>query len=151
MATGTKGRRFTSVDRILQKGVTRFHIEAFRLSGGRLGGRIANMPVLLLHTTGRKTGQPRTTILTYTEDDEDIVLVASNGGTPRHPTWYLNLEANPEVEVDLGGKKEKRTARTATTQEKKRLWPGITETYKGYAGYQKKTDRDIPVVILERQ
>lgn len=132
----------------LFKGVTAAHEALYKLSGGRIGGKIAGMPVLVLTTTGRKSGQKRETVLTYMKDGDDVLIVASKGGHPQHPAWYLNLTANPEVEVLRGSKKEKRIARTASAEEKARLWPIVTKTYSGYAGYQERTDRDIPVVIL---
>lgn len=132
------------------KVVTGLHQALIRLTGGRIGGRMMNMPVLLLTTTGRKTGQQRTTPLTYFTDGDDIVVIASKGGAPRHPAWYLNLVANPKVEIAYGTTTETRTARTATPEEKARLWPVITGTFKGYEGYQQRTERDIPVVILKR-
>jgi deazaflavin-dependent oxidoreductase (nitroreductase family) len=106
--------------------------------------------VLLLHTTGRRSGLERTTPLMYTSDGDDIVLVASNGGSRLHPTWYLNLSADPSVRVERKGPAEAWTARTATREEKERLWPGIVDAYKGYAAYERRTDRDIPLVILEK-
>lgn len=130
------------------KGVTALHETMYRVSGGRIGGSVMGMPVLILTTIGRKSGQKRNTMLTYFVDGDDVVLIASKGGHPRHPLWYLNLSANPEVEVLRGRTKEARAARTATDEEKARLWPIITAKYKGYADYQEKTDRDIPVVIL---
>jgi deazaflavin-dependent oxidoreductase (nitroreductase family) len=143
-------RNFGTVERAVQKVVTKGHEVVVKATGGRVGGRIAGMDVLVLHTVGRKSGLPRTTPLTYMNDDENLILVASNGGARNHPTWFLNLTAEPNVEVERKGKKEKWTARRATKEEKERLWPKITSTYKGYASYQKRTDRDIPVVILER-
>lgn len=132
------------------RALTTFHERLYRISGGRLGGRIAGMPVLLLSTTGRKTGRRRTTPLTYTTDGDRVVLVASYGGDDHHPDWYLNLTAHPLVEVEREGRVEQLVARTATAEEKARLWPGIVDTYKGYADYQRKTERDIPLVILSR-
>jgi len=149
MPDGKNPRRFGTIERFVQKGVTNLHLGIFRATKGRVLGRMVGMPVLLLNTIGRKSGEKRTTVLTYTTDGDDVLLVASNGGVKRHPAWYLNLEANPEVEIELGKSVETRRARTATPDEKEKLWPGIVENYKGYAGYQKRTDRDIPVVILE--
>ena len=108
------------------------------------------MPVIDLTTTGRKSGQPRTSILTVpVAEDGRLVLVASRGGDDRHPAWYLNLRDNPEVTVtDRAGARPMR-ARVASAEEKAELWPRITGSYKGYARYQERTDRDIPVVILE--
>jgi deazaflavin-dependent oxidoreductase (nitroreductase family) len=131
------------------KAVTTLHETLYRVSGGMIGGRMAGMPVLLLTTTGRKSGQPRTTPLTYIPDGDDIVVVASKGGAPQHPAWFLNLSAHPEVDVVQGRQNRKMTARQATPEEKARLWPVVTDTYKGYAGYQERTDRDIPLVILK--
>jgi deazaflavin-dependent oxidoreductase (nitroreductase family) len=130
------------------RAVTNFHELAYRSTGGALGGRVSGMPVLLLTTTGRKTGRRRTTPLTYFEEGDDLVLVASYGGAPRHPSWYLNLSANPEVEVMRGRRTQRMRTRTATSEEKAKLWPRITSTYRGYASYQEKTTRDIPLVIL---
>jgi deazaflavin-dependent oxidoreductase (nitroreductase family) len=103
-----------------------------------------------LHHVGRKSGRPRTTLLTAPMCDEDrIVLVASKGGHPQHPDWYRNLVAKPDVEIVVGGRRRTVRARTATPQEKAELWPRIVAAYRGYASYQRSTDRDIPVVILE--
>jgi deazaflavin-dependent oxidoreductase (nitroreductase family) len=132
----------------LFKWVTAGHIAAYRASGGRLGGRLMRMPVLLLTTTGRKSGLKRTTPLTYLAEGDDIVLVASKGGHPQHPAWYLNLTAHSEVEVEQGSKRRTMTARTASPEERAELWPKVTELYSGYAGYQERTDRQIPLVIL---
>lgn len=124
------------------------HRNLFEATKGRLGGTVAGMPALILETTGRKSGQPRSTMLTApVEDDGDIVLVASKGGDDRHPAWYLNLQANPEVRITMGGRTFPAVARDATDEEKAELWPRIVEGYKGYAGYRERTDRDIPVVI----
>lgn len=124
------------------------HRNLFEATKGRLGGTVAGMPALILETTGRKSGQPRSTMLTApVEDGGDIVLVASKGGDDRHPAWYLNLQANPEVTITMGGRTFPAVARDATAEEKAELWPRIVEGYKGYAGYRERTDRDIPVVI----
>ena len=133
----------------LAKTVNVVHESLFKATNGRLGGRIAGMPALILTTTGRKSGKRRTTMLTAPIVDGDtVVLVASYGGDDREPTWSLNLRANPEVEITMDGKVRPMTARIATTEEKAELWPRVTSTYKGYAGYQTKTARDIPLVIL---
>lgn len=128
--------------------VTAVHEAVFRLSGGRLGNRIAGMPVLILTTTGHRSGQPRTTPLTYFELDGNVVVVASYGGDDRHPQWYRNLVANPAVTIERGNGKEHLTARTASADEKAKWWPTVTSTYQGYAGYQRRTTRDIPLVAL---
>lgn len=133
---------------LIAKMVTTVHVGVFRMSGGRVGGRVAGMPVMLLTTTGRRSGQPRTTPLTYFELDGQVVIVASYGGDDRHPQWYQNLLRNPTVTIERGNGKERRTARTASADEKAKWWPTITSTYQGYAGYQRRTTRDIPLVAL---
>ena len=132
------------------KAVTRLHEAVFRASNGKLLGRGAGMPVLMLTTTGRKSGQPRTTMLTTPLRDGDaIMLVASNGGDDRHPAWLLNLRENPAVEVTMDGHTTPMTAHVADVDEKARLWPRIVADHAHYGSYQTKTDRDIPVVVLE--
>lgn len=121
------------------------------ISGGRMGWDVGNMPVLELTTTGRKSGKPRSVMLTSPiQEGESIVIVASRGGDDVHPAWYLNLVANPRVQVKFkGGPTLAMTARTATAEERARLWPIVEQRYKGYAGYQQRTDREIPLVFLE--
>lgn len=132
------------------RAVTGLHKTLFTATNGRVLGRLAGMPVLVLITTGRKSGHRRSTMLTApVQKGDSIVLVASFGGDDRHPTWFLNLRDNPEVEAVMDGRRRPMLARVATDEEKSALWPEITESYRGYAGYQKKTDRDIPVVILD--
>ena len=111
-------------------------------------GTLVGMPVLLLTTTGRKTGKQRTTPLTFLHDGADLVLIASNGGADRPPDWWLNLQHNPRAVVQVGRGKSTVTARTASADERARLWPVITAAYAGYAKYQQKTIRQIPVVLL---
>ena len=120
------------------------------LSGGRLGNSLGRMPVVELHTIGRRSGKRRSVMLTApVRDGARVVLVASKGGDDRHPDWYRNLVAHPEVEVTIDGKTVPMVARTASDEEKAELWPRIVAVYKGYAGYQSRTDRDIPVVICD--
>ena len=126
------------------------HKAALAVTGGRLGKQVMGMPAVLVHTTGRKSGQRRSVMLTTPIHEPDrLVLVASKGGDDRHPDWYHNIVAQPEIEVTEDGVTRPMLARTATAAEKAELWPQITAAYKGYAGYQKRTDRDIPVVICE--
>lgn len=126
-----------------------FHRTVFNTTKGRLLGKLGGMPVVMLTTKGRKSGKPRTTMLTSPVQEGDaLVLVASYGGDDRHPTWFLNLRDEPQVEVVMGGHRLQMTARAATPEEKADLWPRVTAAYGGYAGYQKKTERDIPLVIL---
>lgn len=132
------------------KGLSAIHRAIYSASGGRIGTRIAGMPVLMLTTVGRKSGKPRTSPLTYFEDDGAIVLVASYGGRPHNPDWFENLMAAGEGEVAIGLERRRMTARRATTDERRRLWPRIVETYDGYAKYQAKTEREIPLAVLIR-
>lgn len=125
------------------------HLFWYRLSGGLIGGSFAGNPILLLTTTGRKSGRRRTMPLLYLRDGENMVLAASNGGNDRHPAWYLNLQSNPEAEVQAGRATMRVRARTAGPEERARLWPRFIEAYSGYAGYEKSTSREIPVVILQ--
>jgi deazaflavin-dependent oxidoreductase (nitroreductase family) len=131
------------------KGLSALHRAIYSASGGRVGRRIAGMPVLLLTTTGRKSGKRRTSPLTYFEDDGAIVLVGSYGGRPHNPDWFENLMAAGEGEVTIGRDIRRVQARRATADERARLWPRIVETYDGYAKYQAKTAREIPLAILK--
>ena len=127
------------------------HVALYRLSGGRLGTRAFGNSILLLTVKGRKTGKQRTTPLLYFRDDDNLLVVASKGGHPKHPEWYNNLVASPEVMVQIGHEKLPMRAATATEDEKSRLWPEIVRAYKGYGEYQRKTTRNIPVVILKKR
>ena len=126
------------------------HRAVLNASGGRLLASFGPIPVVELHTLGRSTGKRRTTMLTAPIHDRSrFVLIASKGGSDRNPQWYLNLVANPDVELTVHGRTQKMRARTADAAEKARLWPEVVAAYKGYEGYQQKTSRDIPVVICE--
>ncbi|NMH98865.1 nitroreductase family deazaflavin-dependent oxidoreductase [Pseudonocardia acidicola] len=127
------------------------HIKQYDESGGTEGHEWNGVPTLLLTVTGRRTGTPRRTALIYGEDDGNYVIVASKGGAPDHPVWYLNLQADPDVEIQVGPQKLAAKARTADADEKARLWPKMAEIWPAYDEYATKTDRDIPVVILEPQ
>ena len=137
----------------LLKVFTRGHRTLAMVSGGgRLGGTTAGLPIVRLTTIGRKSGKPRTVMLaTPIREDRRYIVVASKGGDDRHPDWYLNLVANPDVVVEpVGGDGPiDMVARTATPAEKAELWPRIATGEDGYAAYQRKTERDIPVVICE--
>jgi deazaflavin-dependent oxidoreductase (nitroreductase family) len=134
----------------IAKAVNALHRTMFSLSGGVVGGRVAGMPVVMLTTTGRRSGKKRTTMLTSpVADDSRVVLVASYGGDPRHPTWFLNLRDNPDVEIMMKGRRGPMRARVASPDEKNELWPKVVQRYKGYGQYQTRTTRDIPLVILE--
>ena len=136
-------------NRMVTRCVTGVHKFWYRLSGGRIGGRFGKVPVLLLTTKGRKSGREWTTPLSYLKDDGRLVVIASFGGSDKHPAWYLNLRANPRARVQVRGEVISVTAETASPEEKARLWPLITDMYGGYEGYQRRTTRDIPVVILK--
>lgn len=127
---------------------TQVHALLYRVSGGRAFGSYAGAPVLLLHHLGRKSGAERRSPLLYMRDGDDFVIVASMGGSEVHPAWYLNLEAHPDTAIEVDGETIAVEARTASSEEKARLWPRIVETYDGYETYQKRTSRDIPVLIL---
>lgn len=122
----------------------------YRLSRGRLMGKMSGLPVLLLVTTGRKSGKRRTAPLLYVEDGDAFVVIASFGGQPEHPAWYLNLEADPSATVELGDEKIAVRAETVHGEERDRLWKQMTEGYASYDAYKLKTTREIPVVALRR-
>lgn len=144
-----RGRTYNRTIAAVQKGAARLHTNLFRATGGKVGGRMLGSPVLLLVTTGRKTGRERTTPLLYLEDGDRRVIVASNGGTARPPVWWLNLSAHPEAEVEVTGRKTRVRAKEAQGEEKARLWESLVRMYPPYKSYQAKTDREIPVVVLE--
>jgi deazaflavin-dependent oxidoreductase (nitroreductase family) len=126
------------------------HKVVYRMSGGRVFAKLGRAPMLLLTATGRKSGKPRTTPLLYIEDGDGFAVVASFGGAPEHPSWYRNLEKDPEVTLQIKNRVISVTASTATPEEKKRLWPRLTAIYPDYDTYQKETTRDIPVVLLRQ-
>lgn len=137
--------------RLRRAGITamsRTHRALYRASRGRILGSVAGMPVLLLTTTGRRSGKPRTTPLTFFRDGSDLVVIGSNGGADRPPDWLLNLREHPRAVVTIGHSRLQVTAATAAAEQRDRLWPGITATYAGYAAYQERTLRQIPVVLL---
>lgn len=140
------------LDRDLARGVARavmaLHGALYRTTGGKVGGSLFGVPILLLTTTGRKSGKKRTTPLVYLEQGEELVLVASSGGSDRMPAWYLNLRADPTVQVQVGRRKRRMQARRATPEERAELWSKVVELYRGYESYQLKTERRIPLVIL---
>lgn len=144
--------RSDAVVDVFQKTMNTIHKTLVTVSGGRIGNTIANMPVVKVTTIGRTSGEPRTVMLTAPiREDDRYVLVASKGGDDRDPDWYRNLVANPEITLEpVGGDGPiTLTARTASGDEKAELWPRIVAAYEGYAEYEDKTERDIPVVICE--
>lgn len=126
------------------------HVERYEATGGEEGHDWQDTTALILTTTGRKSGETRKTPLIYQEHDGDYLVVASMGGADEPPAWYLNLEANPQVGVQVKDDKFKARARTATADEKPEMWKKMAATWPDYDTYQKKTDREIPIVVLER-
>ncbi len=133
----------------LQKLFIASHKFLYNASGGRIGSKLAGIRHLLLVTVGRKTGELREHPLACFDIDGKLLVVASNGGADTSPAWYLNLRAQPEVEIQLGATRSKRTARTATAAERSELWPELVRQNRMYAKYEQKTDREIPVVVLD--
>jgi len=132
------------------KTMSRVHRAIVHLSGGWVLGSAFGMPFVELHTVGRKSGQPRSTMLAAPVIDGDrVVLVASKGGDDRDPDWYRNLVAHPEIELTMAGRRRPMRARRASPAEKAELWPRVVAAYRGYGGYQRRTERDIPLVICE--
>ncbi|MDP9379561.1 MAG: nitroreductase family deazaflavin-dependent oxidoreductase [Chloroflexota bacterium] len=154
--TRQTGRSMSPRAKAIFRLVTRAHAALYRRTGGKVAGSMrgrnrVKSPVLLLNTVGRRTGKPRTSPLLYLEDGQDLVIVASAGGAAKHPDWWLNLEANPETTVEVGSEVIPVRAELATGAGRERLWQKLVEMYPGYADYQKRTSRKIPVVILRRK
>ena len=126
------------------------HVDRYRATDGEEGHDWQGTQTLILTTTGHRSGQQRSTPLIYGQHGDDYLVVASQGGAPKHPGWYLNLSENPEVEVQVKGDRFPARARTATPEEKPELWKIMTEHWPAYDEYQQQTDREIPVVVLER-
>lgn len=138
------------------KWMSRINVKLYRATGGRLGGkwRVGSafpwgIPVCLLTTTGRKSGRPRISPLLFLEDGDRVVLVASQGGLPKNPMWYLNIRTNPDVTIQIKSRIRKMRARVATDEERAELWPRLVAMYADFDNYQSWTDRQIPVVICE--
>lgn len=128
----------------------RKHVERYRATDGAEGHDWQGTTALILTTTGRRTGERRDAPLIYQRHGDDYLVVASNGGADAPPTWYLNLQADPEVEVQVRGDRFRARAHTAAPEEKAELWPIMTAAWPPYDEYQTKTDREIPVIVLER-
>jgi deazaflavin-dependent oxidoreductase (nitroreductase family) len=143
----TAGRRF--LVRSATKYLGALHRLLYRVSGGRIGGRLWDLPVVLLTTTGRTSGKQRTVPLCSLRDGENVVVIASYGGLDQPPAWWLNLEANPQAELLRGRERRTVTARNAGPDERARLWAELTARAPGYLEYERRTDREIPVVILQ--
>jgi deazaflavin-dependent oxidoreductase (nitroreductase family) len=124
------------------------HIRRYRETNGEVGYLWNGVPTLLLTTTGRRSGEPRTSALIFGRDGDDYLVVASMGGAPNHPAWYLNLTANPAAEIQVRGDRFPVVAHTASDDEKPRLWQIVNEVWPNYDVYQSRTERAIPVVVL---
>jgi deazaflavin-dependent oxidoreductase (nitroreductase family) len=122
---------------------------AYKVSGGRVGGSVGKAPVALLTTIGRKTGEPRVSPLIFLRDGQRVIVVASRGGSDKHPMWYLNLRANPKVQIQIKDEVLARTARLATADECAQYWPKLTAMYPSFDDYRSWTDREIPIVVCE--
>ncbi|GAB1641283.1 nitroreductase family deazaflavin-dependent oxidoreductase [Krasilnikovia sp. MM14-A1259] len=124
-------------------------VEEFRANGGQVGGQFAGAPLLLLHTVGAKTGRPRVNPMMYQKVDSGYAVFASKAGAPTNPDWYFNLLAHPQVQAEIGVDKLALVARVAEGDERERIWSAQKTTYPGFADYEQKTTRQIPVVVLE--
>ncbi len=142
-----KVRLFASVH-LMNKGTANRHAAMYKRTGGRIGGKIGELPVLLLTTTGRKSGKPRTVPLNYLPYGKSYVVTASNSGRDEPPLWFLNLQSNPQATVQVGRVTRNVIAKEATPEEKARLWATLTRKARQYGEYQKLTQRDIPMVVL---
>jgi len=144
----TRDRRRRDLWRLAMKTASTVHTVAYRASGGRIAGKAGNLPVLLLTTTGRKSGKQRTTPLLFIRDSDDVVVVASNGGRDWFPAWWLNLKEHPAAVIEIGRERHQVIASKADPERRARLWPEFTAPYPGYLKYEARTTREIPLVIL---
>ncbi|MGZ5398315.1 MAG: nitroreductase family deazaflavin-dependent oxidoreductase [Mycobacterium sp.] len=135
--------------RLAMKYFARAHIRVYRRTNGRIGAKLLWFPAALITTTGRKSGRPRTTPTLYLDDGDRVILPASFGGRDSDPAWYLNLESNPEVHVQIRSRHLDLRARDATEDERKRYWPRLIRMYPPYRGYRQAADRVIPMVVCE--
>ena len=157
MGTGAAPRRLDSKTTVsIMKWMSRLNVAAYRATGGRIGGkwRVGSafprgVPVCLVTTIGRRTGQPRTAPLLFLEDGGKVILVASQGGLPKHPLWFRNIQAHPEVTVQIKSRIRMMHARVANDEERALYWPKLTAMYPDFDDYQSWTDRVIPVVVCE--
>ncbi len=139
--------RQVAIGRRVVKLMSKANVWLYRKSGGRIGGKFkGGAPVCIITTIGRKSGQQRPRPLLYLLDDSDVILVASLGGMPKHPEWYLNLQAQPKLDIQIGKQTKAYTATTVDDAERAALWPRLVAVYGDYADYQDRTTRKIPVV-----
>ena len=141
----------TKLKDMLARAVTTLHTQVYKRTGGKVGAKAGKTQMMLLTTTGRTSGQPRTTPLNCIADGDRYLAVASFGGDDRDPQWFKNLMANPAATIQVGADTIPVRATVATPEEKTVLWPKVVAAYKGYEGYQRRTERQIPVVILTPQ
>ena len=134
--------------RAMMRMISGTHEFWYRLSGGLIGGRFGRLPILLLTTTGRTSGLKRTTPLVYLPDGKNMIIIGSNGGSDKHPEWWLNLRSQPKAEVQVGRDVRTVVAHKADGDERERLWRAVVELYHGYEKYRRMTSREIPVVVL---
>lgn len=127
----------------------KLNVPIYRATRGRVGGRVGGAPVLLLTTTGRKSGEPRTAPVLYLADGDRLIVIGSNAGNARPPAWALNLRANPDADVQVGRQRRRIRARVAEGEERTELWTKMNDQYGGFDDYRKLTDRDISVFVLE--
>lgn len=143
-----RGREFSPLVNRALRLVSTGHVAVYRATGGKVGGKVQGSPVLLLETVGRKSGKKRTTPLLYLPDGRNMVVVASKGGAAKHPAWWLNLRANPKTTVQVGPHNIEVDAEETVGEDRERLWRRLVAMYPGYADYQRRTEREIPVVRL---
>ncbi len=144
-ATKPNTNKSNSIGQRLQRLFTQAHVSVYRSTGGKIGG---GEHLLILTTTGRKSGVARSTPLFFFRDADRYIIIASNGGAPKHPTWWGNLQSNSQAKIQVGSQVISVTAQQADPEERKRLWAIIAENYKNFVDYQKRAPREIPVVIL---
>ena len=146
--TAQSSQRSGNFARAIQRAAMSLHVSLYRLTNGAVGGSMGGHAILILTTTGRKSGKKRATPVQYTIDGDRFIIIASNGGAPKHPTWLFNLRANPQAQIQIGAKTITVNASEASRDERPRLWSQVTSAHQNFAGYQKRTTREIPVIIL---
>jgi deazaflavin-dependent oxidoreductase (nitroreductase family) len=139
----------TGISAGLLKAIGRWNVPVYRLSRGHVGGKVGKAPVLLLTTTGRKSGQQRTAPVVYGRDGQNVIVIGSNAGNENEPGWSYNLKANPDAQVEIGASRSAVRARVAEGEERERLWKLMNVGYEGFDDYAARTNRDIPVFVLE--
>lgn len=139
----------TNISAGFLRAIGRWNVPVYRLSRGHVGGKVGKAPVLLLTTTGRKSGQQRTAPVVYGRDGANIVVIGSNAGNSNEPGWSYNLKANPEATIEIGAARSLVRARVAEGEERERLWKSMNLGYEGFDDYAARTDRDIPLFVLE--